>query len=139
MWDLPAAVWRKSSLSGVNGCVEVAVHEDTVAVRDSKSTAGPVLLFAAAEWERFLAAEHPRRPDSGRGGRGTMEALRPRGDAGGRVEVAFRDGNVTLRSSLDRRGPVLAFTPREWRAFLGGVGNGEFDLARLAGPVERAT
>jgi Domain of unknown function (DUF397) len=72
--DLPAAVWRKSSRSGANGCVEVAVCEGAVAVRDSK----------------------------------------------------------------DKRGPVLRFTPREWDAFLSGVGNGEFDLARLAGPDERA-
>jgi hypothetical protein len=62
--ELPPATWRKSSLSGTNGCVEIAFVNERVAVRDSK----------------------------------------------------------------DRRGPVLTFTPNEWKAFVGGVRNGEFDL-----------
>ena len=74
MADVPATAWRKSSRSGPNGCVEVAV----------------------------------------------------------------RDGAVVVRDSKDKRGPVLMFTFREWDAFLSGAGNGEFDLARLAGPDERA-
>jgi Domain of unknown function (DUF397) len=41
--------------SGVNGCVEVAVVGDRVAVRDSKDRGGPVLLFTSDEWEAFLA------------------------------------------------------------------------------------
>jgi hypothetical protein len=41
-------MWRKSSRSGTNGCVEVAV-------RDSKDRNGPVLRFNAHEWEAFLA------------------------------------------------------------------------------------
>jgi hypothetical protein len=55
MGDLPRAVWRKSSHSGDNGCVEVAVHENNVAVRDSKDPSGPVLLFSDHEWRAFLA------------------------------------------------------------------------------------
>ena len=44
------------------------------------------------------------------------------------VEVAgLPDGRVGLRHSKDSEGPVLRFTPDEWRAFLGGVRNGEFD------------
>ena len=44
------------------------------------------------------------------------------------VEVAgLADGRVGLRHSKDSDGPVLRFTPDEWRAFLGGVRNGEFD------------
>jgi len=36
-------------------------------------------------------------------------------------------GRVGVRHSKDSKGPVLRFTPDEWRAFLGGVRNGEFD------------
>jgi hypothetical protein len=32
-----------------------------------------------------------------------------------------------VRDSKDPGGPVLAFTPSEWDAFVGGVKNGEFD------------
>ena len=55
MMDLSTARWRKSSYSGVNGCVEVAVGRDRVAVRDSKDRGGPILLFTSDEWEAFLA------------------------------------------------------------------------------------
>jgi hypothetical protein len=55
MVDGPTARWRKSSYSGTNGCVEVAVVGDRVAVRDSKDRGGPVLLFTSDEWEAFLA------------------------------------------------------------------------------------
>jgi hypothetical protein len=45
------------------------------------------------------------------------------------VEVATLDeGQVGVRDSKDRSGPVLRFTPDEWSAFVGGVKNGEFDL-----------
>lgn len=44
------------------------------------------------------------------------------------VEVAnLPGGEVGVRHSKDRKGPVLRFTPGEWEAFLGGVRNGEFD------------
>ena len=44
------------------------------------------------------------------------------------VEVAsLPRGEVGVRNSRDCAGPVLRFTPEEWRAFLGGVRNGEFD------------
>lgn len=44
------------------------------------------------------------------------------------VEVAgLPDGEVGVRNSRDTGGPILCFTPGEWRAFLGGVRNGEFD------------
>ena len=49
--------------------------------------------------------------------------------AGNCVEVAsLSGGQIGVRNSRDTGGPVLAFTPDEWRAFLGGVRNGEFDL-----------
>jgi hypothetical protein len=52
--DLSRAVWRKSTLSHTNGCVEVAFVEDRVAVRDSKDRGGPVLVFTPFEWEAFV-------------------------------------------------------------------------------------
>ena len=54
MQDLPAAAWRTSSLCDLNGCVEVAILEDRVVVRDAKDRAGPVLVFTAAEWDAFV-------------------------------------------------------------------------------------
>ncbi|GAA0916147.1 DUF397 domain-containing protein [Nonomuraea longicatena] len=41
------------------------------------------------------------------------------------VEVATNlPGVVAVRDSKDRGGPVLTFTPGEWRAFLSDVRNG---------------
>jgi hypothetical protein len=54
MHDLPVAAWRTSSLCDLNGCVEVAILDDRVVVRDAKDRAGPVLVFTAAEWEAFV-------------------------------------------------------------------------------------
>jgi hypothetical protein len=54
---LNAAVWKKSSRSNGNGgnnCVEVAILDADVAVRDSKNRSGPALIFNAAEWTAFL-------------------------------------------------------------------------------------
>lgn len=43
------------------------------------------------------------------------------------VEVAFVPNAVAMRDSKDPQGPVLAFTPKEWDAFLSGAKDGEFD------------
>jgi hypothetical protein len=44
------------------------------------------------------------------------------------VEVtSLADGGVGVRNSRNPEGAVLAFTPDEWHAFIGGVHNGEFD------------
>ncbi len=48
----------------------------------------------------------------------------------GCVEVAFIGGtHVAVRHSKDRSGLVLTFSRAEWEAFVGGVREGEFDLA----------
>jgi hypothetical protein len=52
-------------------------------------------------------------------------ASNPNGDC---VEVAFAEDGVLVRHSRDQAGPVLAFTHSEWKAFLAGARNGEFDL-----------
>jgi Domain of unknown function (DUF397) len=45
------------------------------------------------------------------------------------VEVAhLPGGGIGLRDSKDPGGPVLRFTADEWRAFLGGVDLGEFNI-----------
>ncbi|MEU8003324.1 DUF397 domain-containing protein [Catellatospora sp. NPDC049111] len=51
------ATWRKSSRSDNNGgqCVEVAMAEVAVGVRDSKDPNGAVLVFTADEWTAFLS------------------------------------------------------------------------------------
>lgn len=47
--------WCKSTHSGVKGnCVEIAPLDNAEAVRDSKNTTGPALIFTAIEWQRFL-------------------------------------------------------------------------------------
>lgn len=44
------------------------------------------------------------------------------------VEVAFLgDGFVGVRDSKNRARPALVFTPGEWRAFIAGAKDGEFD------------
>jgi hypothetical protein len=50
-----------------------------------------------------------------------------RSESNGCLEVAFLDGQIAVRDSKDRSGPVLQFTDREWEAFLAGVRQGEFD------------
>jgi hypothetical protein len=44
------------------------------------------------------------------------------------VEVAFVDNHIAVRDSKDQHGPVLLFNPVEWKAFLNGAHDGEFDL-----------
>ena len=53
--------WRKSSYSGSgdNDCVEVALGQEAVGVRDSKNTDGPQLAVAATAWQAFVS----RRPE----------------------------------------------------------------------------
>lgn len=57
--DVTWSDFRKSSLSGNGGCVEVAMSSfGDVALRDSKSADSPELRFNRTEWTAFLAAVH---------------------------------------------------------------------------------
>ncbi|KOG87415.1 DUF397 domain-containing protein [Streptomyces varsoviensis] len=52
----PELAWFKSSYSGTEGdnCVEVAITEQAVSVRDSKDAKRPHLVFGRGEWGRFV-------------------------------------------------------------------------------------
>ena len=43
------------------------------------------------------------------------------------VEMAEVSGKIAMRDSKDPDGPVLVYTPAEFRAFLSGAKSGEFD------------
>lgn len=55
---LNSARWRRSSRStGMNNCVEAAaLTGGLLAVRDSKRTDGPAVLFTEPAWDGFLAS-----------------------------------------------------------------------------------
>ena len=49
------AVWHKSSRSAGSGnCLEVAVQDGMVAIRDSKDPGGPVLTIPIVEFRSFV-------------------------------------------------------------------------------------
>lgn len=54
--DLDGAVWRKSTRSGpwTDNCVEVAFVDGVIAVRNSRSPSGEVLIFTGGEWDAFV-------------------------------------------------------------------------------------
>ncbi len=53
--ELTGIMWRKSSYSGHDLCVEVAAAGGDVLVRDSKDPRGPTLATSSAAWRDFLA------------------------------------------------------------------------------------
>ncbi|WP_431774395.1 DUF397 domain-containing protein [Streptomyces cucumeris] len=46
----------------------------------------------------------------------------------GDVEIAFVEGFIAMRHGRRTEDPALIFTPAEWRAFVVGARDGEFDL-----------
>ncbi|WFB06343.1 DUF397 domain-containing protein [Streptomyces sp. LX-29] len=46
----------------------------------------------------------------------------------GDVQIAFVEGYIAMRDRREPEGPALIFTPAEWRAFVLGARDGEFDL-----------
>ncbi|MEE4542220.1 DUF397 domain-containing protein [Streptomyces sp. V4-01] len=119
--ELNGIQWRKSSYSGGeqgDACVEVGVGTPgVVPVRDSKDPHGPVLSFTPAAWTAFVAEvrDVSWRKSSYSGGDQGSEC----------VEVGVgTPGVVPVRDSKDPHGPVLAFAPAEWAAFLSTLRDG---------------
>jgi hypothetical protein len=53
--NLANAAWFKSSASTGNGnCVEDAILNVAVAVRDTKDRGGPALVLPSASWQSFI-------------------------------------------------------------------------------------
>ena len=48
-------VWRKSTTSNSDGCVEVAFVRGLVLIRDSRNMVSPVLSASPVAWAAFLA------------------------------------------------------------------------------------
>lgn len=46
--------WRKASFSISGECVEVAIIQGAIAIRDSKDKDGPSLTFSLGAWREFL-------------------------------------------------------------------------------------
>lgn len=68
-FDISRLEWHTSTRTANSGanCVEVAMAEPAVFVRDSKDRAGPVLAFGVAGWVAFMAAVHSGMFDLGGG------------------------------------------------------------------------
>lgn len=97
-----------------NQCVEVRFDGDAVLIRDSKYRRNPehrpddepIITVTAAEWMTFLAVVLGRHIH--------RTAL---------MAETGADGHTSLR-----HGPItLVYTPGEWRAFVDGARDGEFD------------
>lgn len=54
--EMVPVVWRKSTFSELNGCVEVGFGYPSVLVRDSKTLNSDVLSFSRSEWDSFTKA-----------------------------------------------------------------------------------
>lgn len=54
-YEEQSIVWRKSTSSNSGGCVEVAVHDGSVLVRDSMNPTGVVLWLPPGVWSAFVA------------------------------------------------------------------------------------
>lgn len=106
--------WRTSTYTDGNNCVEVARGTTgSVYIRHSKRPAAGVIVFDASEWATFI--------DAARGN--CLGAL-------GDINVS-KDGTDTLVTRLSD-GLALRYDEGEWKAFVAGVLDGEFDIATLA-------
>lgn len=111
--------WNTSSFSQNNAaCVEVSIAE-RVLIRDTKDRGGPMLDVTLEQWQQFL--DH-------------LVAGVVTTDLRVRYELEHRsyDGDplpVPVYYHLTGNSTTLHFTAAEWRAFLRGVRNGEFNVA----------
>jgi hypothetical protein len=96
--DLSNITWRKSRRSGTNGGSCVEVATWRKSSR-SGTNGGSCVEVTVAEDDANTIAAHK----------------------------ADNEKLYLMRDSKNPDGPVLAFTPAEWDAFIGGVKDGEFD------------
>ena len=96
--------WSKSSTCETAQCVEVAWHKS--------SLSGPWTdnCVEVGVWNKSSFSNN----------------------GGQCVDVSGTDTQILVRDSKDVDGPVLTFSFEEWRAFLGGVRLGEFDIKETA-------
>lgn len=115
-----APLWKTSTYSGTNGgqCVEVAVRDADVLIRDSKYLrdpandphAQPVISVPVDLWLRVL----------------DLALSTMSGAVDGVLSIVVQaDGSAAVRSG----DVALSFTPAEWDAFVKGIADGEFAAA----------
>lgn len=61
----PHIEWRKSTASNTTGCVEVAIVDGSVRIRDSANPNGAVLELPPVAWSYFLTRARSTNPASG--------------------------------------------------------------------------
>ncbi|MBK6873734.1 MAG: DUF397 domain-containing protein [Kineosporiaceae bacterium] len=54
--DNDALTWLRPTMCAASNCVEVALTDDSVYVRDGKNPEGPALRFDHEEWRAFRAS-----------------------------------------------------------------------------------
>jgi hypothetical protein len=111
----PSAGWRTSTYTVGDRCVEVASGDDPrkIYLRDTKDRTAGVIAFGVDDWTRFVQEVKGTHPSNNS------------------VVVVTTDGSDTLVQSLDT-GVEFRFFEGEWKAYVAGVLDGEFDLPLAA-------
>ncbi len=52
--DLSSLIWRKSSFSEAGTCIEVAIRDELVLIRDSKYGNDRILSVSPSTWREFI-------------------------------------------------------------------------------------
>lgn len=73
--DQPAVLWRRSQACNPVECVEVALCQDRVLMRDSKNPKAGVLEFTRDEWRAFLLELSRKCPPVGRPGSASLDSI----------------------------------------------------------------
>lgn len=61
-FETPCIIWRRSTASGGENCLEVAVVDRSVLIRDSVNPGGVVLSLSPAAWSAFLLRARQKNP-----------------------------------------------------------------------------
>ena len=60
--NLTAVVWRKSSFSAAGSCIEVAIQNDSILIRDTKNRSGGTISASSSAWQEFIQAIQGNKP-----------------------------------------------------------------------------